>query len=186
MIRMPVRGKAATLSVLLVCLCALNIAWVSPPLPLNALPARPLPDAAGSPGDNIIVATIVPSQVYFGQSFMIKIFVNNFGSVPLQNVHLHCKVNPGNSFVISGVDQPFIVADANNVNIALDDLLPGAQKELNITVEVPALSRITTDRTRTYCMEFTKSCSWSPETYAGSVNISAGHGKLLVETAGFE
>jgi hypothetical protein len=186
MMRVPVRGKAAIQSALLVCVCTLSIAWVSPALPANSLSARPLPDAAGAPVDNIVVVALVPNQVYFGQSFIIKMYVNNFGSVLLQNVRLHCKVNPGNSFVISGVDQPFIVAGANDVTIALDDLVPGAQKELNVTVEVPGLSRITTDRTRTYRMEFTKSCSWSPEIYAGSVDISAGHGKLLVETAGFD
>jgi hypothetical protein len=186
MMRISARCKIAIMSVMLLGLCFLSIAWIAPSGPSAALPSRPVPDGAGSPADSINVVAIFPGQVYYGQAFILEMIVSNYGNTTLRNVHLNCKVNPGNYFVLQSVDQPFILPDQNSLNISLDDIPLGGYKAAHIFVQVPPLAQVPGEWTRTFHFDFTKSCDWSPQLYAGTVNIVAGHGKLLVQTVGFE
>ena len=105
--------------------------------------------------------------------------------IPVKNVHLFCNANPGGYFTLTAVDQPFVQMDANNIDISIDDVSPGSHKEINLFLEAPMPGQIQGEWSHNFHYDFTIKHDVAPKSPAGTIILTARHGKILVQQTGF-
>ncbi|MGD0855302.1 MAG: hypothetical protein ABSA18_05805 [Dehalococcoidia bacterium] len=177
--------KTASLLLAILCISGTTIAWTSPSAPTTSL-SQPSLSTPSTPEEAMIeVTAIVADQVSYGQALNIVMTITNNGDIPVKNVHLFCNANPGGYFTLTAVDHPFVQMDANNIDISIDDVSPGSHKEINLFLEAPMPGQIQGEWSHNFHYDFTIKHDVAPKSPAGTIILTARHGKILVQQTGF-
>lgn len=136
-------------------------------------------------GPIIKVGVSTADQMGYGQTLNVEIAVANHGDVAVRNIHLYCKSDSGGAFIGEVVDRPFVVQDAGNEDISLDDLNPGDQEIVNFSIQSPQFSQIKGEWSQNFHFDFTIASDNTPASKVAVVTLSTRRDKILVQTSGF-
>ncbi|MCX6006292.1 MAG: hypothetical protein NTZ34_03410 [Chloroflexi bacterium] len=178
-------GKTGILLLIIFCISGATIAWTSPPVPTGPL-SQPALSTPSTPEEaRVEVTAIVADRVEYGQALHIIMTVTNNGDIPVKNAHLFCNANPGGYFVLRVVDQAFVEMDRNNIDISIDDLSPGSQKDINLFLQAPMPGQILGEWSHNFHYDFTIKHDVASKSPVGTITLITRHGKILVIKSGF-
>jgi hypothetical protein len=180
------RRNCGALFLILLCVCMAIIAPSSPAMAQFNSKQCITPSAMPAPmQDGILVGAIVNDQLNFGQALNFMITVSNIGPETAKNVHLYCRANPGGSFMLDVIDQPYVLRDEDNQDVTLDDLYPGTQQQVNFSIQAPQSQQIPGEWSHNFHFNFSMATNGSAESSVGAITLSTRQGKILVIKSGF-
>lgn len=136
-------------------------------------------------GPIIKIGILATDQINYGQVLNVEIVVSNHGDVVARNIHLYCRADPGGYFITQVMDQPFLALNADDEDVSLNDLNPGAQETVNFDIQSPQVSQILGEWTKYFHFDFTVAHDNGPESKVAVLTLSTGKDKMLVQTSGF-
>jgi hypothetical protein len=151
----------------------------------DARPTVPSNNAFAPAKPEILVGALSNDQLNYGQALPVMITVSNNGLETARNVHLYCRANPGGSFTMEVVDQPYVLRDADNEDITLDDLYPGTEQQVNFSIQAPQSQQIQGEWSHNFHFNFSLATDGMAESSVGSITLSTRQGKILVIKGSF-
>lgn len=141
------------------------------------LPAPGLPKLAAD-------VTII-GQVSYCKNFNLNITIINHGNELADDVHLFFEQFPGGFFSLINIDHAYTPVNRYLVDIALSDLKPNEQKDVNLIIYVPFQKNLNAEWLRKFLFNFSTSYGSLPQEFQGRVTFMAGHGKIMTQKFGF-